>query len=369
MLPAFLCLSMPLTPASDINKVIDAATKSFMHNGHTIGASVGVVFRGKAYARHFGVTDLQKRTRATLGTSYAIGSITKTFTGALLAKAVTERKAALDDDIRKHLQVAYPGLEFEGEPIRLYQLIDHTSGLPRSLSIADEPPPPPEFDFATASPIEQLKLDKYTRTRFFRDLEGVRLTRRPGTAFGYSNAAAQLLGLILEDIYKVPFEQLVKQKILNRLAMKSTVVTGPDMSLAKAYSQGKPFFPALSKHLPCAGSMISTTGDMLKYLQYQMEESNPVVALTHRQPGNIVWDPNGNFFMGLNWQVMKSGTRRNIFQDGSVPGYHCMMSFSPDRQLGVVILTNEHTKGPSPALSPLVNEILKAIDAGVLLTP
>jgi CubicO group peptidase (beta-lactamase class C family) len=51
----------------------------------------------------------------------------------LLAQAVLEKKASLQDDIRKFLPGSYPNLQWNGAPIRLVNLANHTSGLPSSF--------------------------------------------------------------------------------------------------------------------------------------------------------------------------------------------------------------------------------------------
>jgi CubicO group peptidase (beta-lactamase class C family) len=80
-------------------------------------------------------------------TIYEIGSITKTFTTILLAHAVSEGKAAWNDDIRRYLNGDYPNLAFRGKPITLFQLANLTSSLPNSLG-----DPPHAYDHAPTKP-------------------------------------------------------------------------------------------------------------------------------------------------------------------------------------------------------------------------
>src|SRR4030095_9368545 len=156
-------------------------------------------------------------------TIYELASITKTFTGVLLAQAVVEGKVKLDDDVRKYLDGSYPNLEFEGKPIKLFHLINHTSRLPFVM------PDRPEL-FRNPDPYELPKIltaieSNYTRENFYEDLHKVELDKAPGTEFKYSNSAAQLLGYILEGIYGLPYEQLVIQKIAKPLRMRETKIT------------------------------------------------------------------------------------------------------------------------------------------------
>ena len=64
---------------------------------------------------------------------YEVGSVSKTITGYLVAKAVLEQKIKLEDDIRIYLEGNYSNLEYNGTPITIRNLITHTSGLPTFL--------------------------------------------------------------------------------------------------------------------------------------------------------------------------------------------------------------------------------------------
>jgi CubicO group peptidase (beta-lactamase class C family) len=227
-------------------------------------------------------------------------------------------------------------------------------------------------DPAKNSVREAAALEKYTREDFFRDLRGVNLTREPGAKFGYSNAAAQLLGLILERVYGRSYEELVRIKITGPLKMSDTKVTLTTSEMAdfpKGHGAGGAFLPALSARFPAASSLKSTTEDMLKYIAWHLAESDEAVKLSHRPAGTTVWSQDNNFTVGLNWQVLKSSGRRQIFQHGNVPGHHSMCVLFPELNLGIIVLTNEEVRAKPASLSPLINQILMAIDRRAVATP
>ena len=78
---------------------------------------------------HYGTMDKKTMQLPDNQTIYEIGSITKTFTGTLLAQALLDKKISLDDDIRKYLPEKYPNLEYENQPILVKHLANHTSRL------------------------------------------------------------------------------------------------------------------------------------------------------------------------------------------------------------------------------------------------
>jgi CubicO group peptidase (beta-lactamase class C family) len=68
---------------------------------------------------------------------YELASVTKTFTGALAAKALIEHKMTLDGDFRRYLSGEYPNLILNGKPISLRTLATHSSGLQRDMPDSD----------------------------------------------------------------------------------------------------------------------------------------------------------------------------------------------------------------------------------------
>ncbi|NJN34345.1 MAG: beta-lactamase family protein [Saprospiraceae bacterium] len=122
-------------------------------------------------------------------TLYEIGSITKTFTGLLLAQAVFEKKIDLMADIRQYLPEKYPNLTFEEHPILIQHLANHTAGL-TSFPYEDIAAKP---NFDAQNPYKH-----YTSDHALAHLHTVKLERKPGEKAEYSNFATGLMGIILE---------------------------------------------------------------------------------------------------------------------------------------------------------------------------
>jgi CubicO group peptidase (beta-lactamase class C family) len=326
--------------------------------------SIGVQAGSKAYTYNFGGTEPGKPSPPTSRTQYCIGSITKTFTGVLLAQAATEGKVTLEDDVRKWLPAEYPNLEYEGQPVRLWQLANHTSGLPLNLPESIPAPVPGQRNSADDFRKEAGQLAQYTQDDFLRDLHGVKLTRLPGERFSYSNAAAQLAGLALERVYDASYDDLVRTKIVDPLAMEDTKVAlsaTEQMRFPRGYSRGVAFVPPCSSVLPAHGALKSTAADMLKYVAWHLAEMDEAVKLTHRPAGTTVWTADNSYTVGLNWQILQSGGKRKIFQGGSVPGHQALCVLQMDEDVGIIVLTNERVGATPIDLSALVDRILKGL--------
>lgn len=371
-------IGAPFVPAENgraeaVRVAVDSAASAFLENRQTIGLSIGIVQNRKEYTFDYGTTDREQRRLPTARTQYPIASITKTFTGALLAQAVVEKRVKLDDDVRKYLDGDFPNLEFHGQPVRLCQLINHTSGLPTNSALemaAMETGQ--DDDVARKAEREQAFLNAYTEADFYRELHAVRLTRAPGEKFSYSNVAAQLLGLVLERVYRKSYEELIRSKIAGPLRMRDTKVAltpSETARLPRGYAAGRAFVWPLSARFPAAGALKSTTTDMLKYIAWHLAEKDEAVVLSHQPAGSTVWSRDGSFTVGLNWQILRTPVGRDVFQDGNVPGYHSMCVFCPELHVGIIVLTNEQVGATPAPLSPLVDRILKAVDPRFPATP
>jgi len=333
--------------ADSINVVVEKEAKIFMRSKAAVGVSIGIYLDGHFYTFNYGSTSKDEQQLPKAHTLYGIGSITKTFNGLLLAKAVEENKVTLDDDIRKYLDGDYPNLEYKGHPIKLYHLISHVSRLPMWLSDRAEKP-------------------GYTREDFYRDLHQVKIDTLPGVKFQYSNAAAQLLGYILEKVYHQPLEELLREKITAVLQMRDTrIVMTARMKehAAKGYTNGGIFDPNEYNYMQGAGGLKSSVSDLLKYMAYQMNEKDPAVALSHKESWGFDMGGGNHYSCALNWQVITTASgRHRISQDGDLANCSGVMTFCPETKAGIVVLTNSDN---IDAVSKLADDILKTLTPGM----
>ena len=339
----------PLDCKTDV--LFDAAINTYFTE--TRGAlSAAVYIRGNTFFYNYAQGQEILPTDSTL---FEIGSITKTFAGYLLAKAAVDNQVNLQDDIRQYLPGEYPNLAYHSHPVRLCQLINHSSGLP--------------YDFIDRTPFAKLSEDdmaplvvalesKITHGRILQDLHTVQLKAEPGIGLSYSNVGAQLLGMILESIYAKPYTQLVSEWITDPMGMKDTRFELPaqsDRTIAGHSVTGK-IMPHASSGL--AGGLYSSSRDLLKYGIRYLNEDDMLIALTH-QP---TWGQIEYYAMGLNWQMQhKPGEARRIWQSGSTLGYTSLLSIYPDDGIVIVLLSNRHDQDSEGNLSTVAQTLFEQI--------
>jgi CubicO group peptidase (beta-lactamase class C family) len=351
-----------------VRQLVDrAAAKFFRENPQAVGVTAGVLINGQSHIYSYGTAQPGHNRRPALDTIYPIASITKTFTGTLLAQAAIEHRLNLGDDVRKYLDGEYPNLEFAGHPIRLFDLLDHRSGLP--FILPNRPETSPDFhgdNRPWSARIAEIGRT-YDKTQFLSDLHAVRLTAEPGSEFKYSNAAAQLAGYILERVYGRPYEVILRDKVLMPLGMSNSGITIQKRDLprlAVGYDESGRQMPYVPDWLQGAGAIKSTAGDLLKYVRWQMAETDPAVKLSH-QPVLT----QGSYSAGLNWQILSNSSGRLIWQEGNIEGFNALCIQEPELKIGLVVLSNEEDRKSAHGNSVMANEILSGLDRRAIALP
>lgn len=340
------------------DSLVNSSVSAFMNDDSRVGLSIGIIKDGSSLCYNYGTTEKGKKQLPTGNSVYELASITKTFSSALLAKTVLDKKVKLDDDIRLYLDGKYPNLEYKGVPIKLVNLANLTSGLPNWM-------PDNKDLFSKANPdsipyILDAIHKKYSRADLYRDLHQVKLDTVPGAVTRHCNTAAQLLGYIMERVYGAPIDKLLEQYFAKPLKMKNTAfLTDGKLpaALVKGYDGKGRVMPFIVwDDLRVAASISSTTTDMLKYMAYQMDEKNPDVMLSHR-PTNGTPE---NGAIALNWKVnlTDKGIRKFSHTGGSL-GFSSYIVFYPDQKTGIILLANEAGPTTQGALINLADEIIK----------
>src|SRR5262245_9180723 len=129
---AFLTVSIVRSACGlDLKSQIDPLTQPLVDQGKVVGMVIGVVRDGETQVLAYGETVKGSGNKPDGKTVYEIGSVTKAFTGDLIADAVLAGRMKLDDPAQKYMPKSVKMPEFDGKPITIEHLATHTSGLPR----------------------------------------------------------------------------------------------------------------------------------------------------------------------------------------------------------------------------------------------
>jgi CubicO group peptidase (beta-lactamase class C family) len=278
---------------SSMDKEVDSLVQPYITRQATKGLSIGVLKSGKKFYYGYGETAKGNNQIPDEHTIFEIGSISKTFTAALLADASMKGYVSLDDPISKYLPDTIPNLEYEGIPITLKTLANHSSGIPgipSNLNVTD-----------MANPFKD-----YDTNRLFSFYAHFKPVRKPGQQYEYSNLAVGTLGVILERIYNKKYESLIIEKICLPLNINETMqfIKKSDSSrFARGYNENGYYNSSWDfKAIAGAGAIRSTASDLLKYANANLgiapDSLNKAIQLTHLVTFNK------EIKVGLAWHII-----------------------------------------------------------------
>ena len=280
---------------------------------------------------------------------FEIGSITKVFTGLLLADAVEAKKARLDSTLKELLGDEIAFADPDVAAITLVQLSTHTSGLPRL---------PDNMGWFNAFSKDPYK--SYDRKRTLDFLAKAELPHAPPFPASYSNYGVGLLGELLSSIHEKSYADLVAEKITGPLGMKDTMVVPGEAQqarLAPPYDGDKSNHPWTFQAMAGAGALRSTAADMVTFGQALLEpDKTPLAAaikgmLEVRAP----YADNGAE-IGLGILIGKVDGHREYSHSGGTGGYRSALQVIPDLKIVRVALVNNTVFEPASLFSKTRDE-------------
>jgi CubicO group peptidase (beta-lactamase class C family) len=336
--------------------------------------SFGIVAGGKLiYASGIGLSNIEKQISASPSTAYRIASMSKSFTAMAILKLRDEGKLSLSDPAKKYI----PELKDAGQltadapDITIQHLLTMSAGFPED------------------NPWGDRQLDATEEELLATIAKGISFSTAPGTSFEYSNLGFAMLGKIISNVSKVPYQKYITENILLPLGMNSTKWEFSDVQEEKL-AKGYQWIDSSWVEIPMLhdgaygsmGGMISTIEDFTKYALLHLNAWPPrndketgsvkrssiremhqpwrfnLVGAEKLSDGSTCATATG-YGYGLSWSKNCNGLIR-VAHSGGLPGFGSEWRIYPEYGIGVVSFSN-HTYG-APRLANV-----RALDTLVLL--
>lgn len=325
------------------SRIITRQMEPLLYRGGTQGSPaivVGLVSKLGDLVEGFGCTELNCNRQPDGNTLFGIGSVTKVFTGLILAKAVTNGDVNLSDVANKWLD---DSIKIEKE-ITLQQLVTHFSGLPNFPG-----------NITNRGNSEKLMPARdYSLTELEQCLNNNQCepTYPPGSKYQYSNLGIGILSLALQNRYGYKdFDRMNRAFITDELNMSSTATNKSDFlkkhkaNLAQGYVAGKGGLESVSFSdmgiLAGSGELISSANDMNKLLK----------ALTGLLPGQMtpaleeserkLADTGKGLTISYAQEIKRVPDGGEIhFKTGITAGYTAIMFWRDNPEVGMIFLSN-----------------------------
>lgn len=306
------------------------------------GMSLVIVKDGQIiYLKGFGYKDLEKKISVTPDTQFAIGSITKSFTGLSVLMSADEGKLSLEDSPKKYLPYFKIKDAETDKNIKIRDLMDHSSGLNRT-------------DLA-------MLTGKLSRKELIQVVGEAQPMAKLNEKFFYNNVMFSAAGEIVAATQKQTWENFVKSRIFAPLGMNNSAMSIAEMQKAKDYSFGYEYnadtketnkFPLNAVVSPinsvaAAGAMTSSARDMAKWINFVMNKGEANGKRLISEKGFAEWtkpqtkiSPDDNFAYSFGWFLKDFDGLQGIGHGGNVPGFTSWTAMLPEKKIGFVLLTN-----------------------------
>jgi CubicO group peptidase (beta-lactamase class C family) len=327
------------------------------NRSNILGMCAGVVDGQFSVIRCYGKTAPGGHTKPNRSTLFKIASLTKTFTGTLLALYVHDGYVHYSTPARKYMHV--PGAGSIPKAMTLLALANHFSGLPRD-------PLPNKTVSSDADLYKDVVLCERT---------SVCPNDVPDHSFLYSNYAFAVLGDVIARARGYPnppggyspWEAAVRADILAPLGIYHTntgtywLAEQPAEFAAHRSTgdeAGTPVTVATNGSAPWTdpgGALWSSSSDMLRWLRYSMGLSGPpalkaLVPLLYSDPQTVrprKNDPDKS--IGLSWNADTVRGTTCVWKSGALAGFTSFIELVKDQRFGVFVLLNNRNDGADPA--------------------
>ena len=366
---AFLLFSVEVAAAyaveaNPIDEVFEYLEDNNLYNGVALVMNGGEV----VCERTMGYANFEWGIPNTLDTRFKIGSISKQFTAVLALMLVEEDRLSLSDPVGKYLPEL--GRPWAGR-VTIHHMLCQTSGIPNYTLLEGYLDGIDKKRFTRDEFLALLVADSLMNSRHF----------EPGSTFDYSNTNYFFMGIIIERVAGKPFEEVLREKILDPLAMKDTGAFD-DLRLIRHRAYGYEKAPddtyeptmhsSVSPKSVPSGGLYSTAGDLLKWhraLQHNALLDDDLMGL-FLEPHHKFSETEGYAYANYWTDYAPEGGRAvEVFEHGgSSFGTTCMFYRIPEEDLCIILLANGGI-GRENFLSSIAYTVIDALQGRPLTLP
>jgi D-alanyl-D-alanine-carboxypeptidase/D-alanyl-D-alanine-endopeptidase len=309
------------TTAPSIEEILHRRAGSLVAGGDAPGVVAGAVRNGRDHLLCLGRTASADGRPMDSSALHELGSISKTFTGLLLADMVRRGEVGYDTPVAAFLPM-------RADQVTLADLVTHTAGLPRT----------PGAVYRTM--LRSGRRDPYARygiEDLYRTASRVRSRRRG--EFRYSSLGFGLLGQALANAAGSTYPRLLAERVLRPIGMDATTADS-DAPAVPGHRRGRPVPSWRFQALAGAGAVRANGTDLLRYLRAQVYPHTTTlpeaIRDTHqpRRPGK------GDDSICVAWFHRVVRGVPLLWHEGATAGFCGFIGLSPSTGAGVFVVAN-----------------------------
>lgn len=293
------------------------------------GATALVAIDGEiVYHKAFGMANLELEVPMQPGMVFRVASISKQFTAISILMLMEQGKLNLDDDITKYIE-DYPT---NGQHISIQDLLTHTSGISRNITLNPWNEDVRKSDFEPLSFIDYFKNEP--------------MASAPGEVYRYNNFGYFILGYIIEQVSGKTYGQFVESNIFQPLGMhNSCQANDEDIVKNRAYGYEKKDVFINKEYTSItqangAGSLMSTVKDLFiwnRALKNNLLVKKETLALAYK---NYELIDGGKINYGFGFFINEINGSPTIEHAGGDHGFRTNAIYMPNEDVFVAVFAN-----------------------------
>lgn len=318
-------IGLGATPQPTQQQEMEAFVQAHVATGNFMGAVL--VARGDEvlFQGGYGKADLELDVPNTPESVFRLGSLTKQFTAAAILQLQEQGLLDINDTVDRYLP-GYP----HGDEITIYQLLNHTSGIP-------------DYEFLESKMVYRNAVSLDALMAKFSDLP---FDYTPGSQFKYSSSGYVILTAIIEKVSGQSYADYLAEHIFQPLGMEATRYDNADTVLpgrASGYTwdgdayHNAEFFDM--SNAAGAGGLVSTVGDM-----YKWDHALYTDAVLSAAAREAYFAPSVRMEEGMSsaygWMIMDTPEHTLAVHGGEINGFLTFVIRDPTTQLYVIVLSN-----------------------------
>jgi CubicO group peptidase (beta-lactamase class C family) len=342
-----LLLSLAAAGQPFDTKAVDRIVLSTMRAWQIPGAAVAIVKNDRVvYVSGYGTKELGGTAPVTGDTLFQIASTSKAFTTTALAMLAAEKKLSFDDPVRQHLDYFHLSDLCADSQVTIRDIVSHRTGLSRHDELWDNSP--------------------FTREEVVRRIGRVELSKPFRSGYQYQNIMFIAAGEIVTKVSGMPWEEFVKTRIFQPLAMSHTVTSDADWNAADHatgyqydWKTGKvsPQRPSDTATIGAGGAIKSSASDMANWLRFQLSNgafnlvqlTDPAMIEETKTPNTVIRlegltrDTNTEtnvMSYAMGWNVQDYRGELLVSHAGALNGFRTHVDLLPRRSSGFVVMIN-----------------------------
>lgn len=330
-----------------IFKKIDSIINDNYQKNPEVGISVGFVNNNEEYFTAYGNLNAESQIRINKNSLFEIASITKILTSNLIAQAVMDGKIKLDDYIDGFLPKEYVFQQNLRNKIKISDLASHQSGLP-------------DLDFAKLIEQDsQQPVNSVTSETLVAIINNCNDLSDYGK-YRYSTIGYTLLGQILESVYDMSYDEIIRVKVIKPLHMTNTLTKNFDVNnRTTAHNPNGGIQEFFKWNITASAGLVkSDASDMVRFLKAVLNKEATVGKAAIISEKIMYKDEKREMGLGLN--IVTDDKNTIYMKSGDSMGQSSIICYNRNKKWGIIVLLDQrNSKMRQDLLNKIYDTVLK----------